>query len=305
MGDVFEDYWKLLDILELENYIIDFDAAGDFMVIATWRTLLTSNDFGKNWSRIEIQDSGIINKVAVDSRGRILLGLVSPSHLLLMKDSRKKWERIDIPESTSLISLLKFHPESPSLFYLGTDSILYEVKREGEEFIPIFRFSRGENIILKINSSHLYLGVGEELYLSEDRGASWDMVYNAMEIIKDIETDGNKIYLLEESSLLEIREGKRWVEILKIEGTAYDIGIAEGRLLIAERRDEFLVLKRENDEWKDISLGLIAWINLEEEEVRIGEYRDGYSFIHWGSFYNRGGYGFFEVFTYSETPLPP
>lgn len=165
-----EDFGENFDKIEIPDldYIEKIIVLKDTIYLGTWKGLLKSNDFGKNWEFL-IKDV-LIKTFSINPKNEneILIGTFNK--ILKTLDGGKTWKKIDIEIFTPYS--IVFDQRNSNVIYLGTDSGLFRSINKGDSFelINYLKIIGKEGIIID-NKNNVYVASnGDGIYKIENYG---------------------------------------------------------------------------------------------------------------------------------------
>jgi len=169
-------------------------------------------DHGDHWVRFKDFDERRTLSFAVTPDGRLLAGTVAGVYT--SADRGKSWRRLSDPALS--VSAIAYHPARPNRILIGTEGSGIWISTNGG--VDFFRSSRGmaatrvgalalagDDLLAAVNHAGPLSGI----YVSHDRGKSFDGDFKPLPTVLDLALYGGRAYAATTGGLFE-RRGADW-----------------------------------------------------------------------------------------------
>ncbi len=234
--------WKRILSVRGENKAVNLLAFGpktkNLLYAATGNGLFYSANEGKTWVKIFRGKNYLENQCTAVAILPYALYLGTKAGLFASRDNGRTWQRADGKLSTSNISSIAYHIDSPDYIYAGSSAGVFRTQDKGKSWERIFTASSGENdseleeamedsgeeavsqiryiTLDKNNPNYLYLGTSRGIYASRDKGETWELFPDYGLLSREIKSlfisHRSILYALTNAGIFEFKNG-RWQEL--------------------------------------------------------------------------------------------
>lgn len=231
--------WRSALLVKGQNSAVNFLAgAGNILYAATGNGLFKSDNQGRSWSRIFRGRNYLESEataLGVFPQG-IYLG--TQAGLFMSADRGRTWQKAAAKLGKDSISAINYHSQEPNCIYVAGAEGLFRTENAGKNWERIFISSSVENhaeieemqegeeeernfrlnylIIDPHNLNYLYLATTRGVYLSPDKGKTWNLLSDYGLLSRDVKfllmTSGSELYAMTETGIFEYKH-ERWLEL--------------------------------------------------------------------------------------------
>jgi ligand-binding sensor domain-containing protein len=152
-----------------------------------------------------------------------ILSLILTVSTLGFQSNENVWEKRSVGILESRCSFVAIDPINENFVYVGTRNTLYQSSNGGQEFITLLQLQGANQDINYIyisnqNIGHIYVATNDGLYVSFERGKSWQKIYEASDpqsrICQSVLDDNDNIYLGTQNGLFITKASKKlWQKV--------------------------------------------------------------------------------------------
>jgi hypothetical protein len=240
-GDTWRDILSVRGQNNSVNFLFVSPQDKNALYAATGNGLYRSNNQGRNWKRIFKGKSYLESQCTTLAILPTTIYLGTQGGLFISEDQGRSWVKAAGSLGNSQILAIAYNLKEPHYLYVASVDGVFKTKDSGQSWEKIFVVNPMENnnnhdeeaqdedaeearqlssiryISLNPNNlNHLYLATSQGVYLSQDKGQSWNLLSDYGLLSKEVQfllvSPKSAIYAVTKSGIFEYKN-ERWYEL--------------------------------------------------------------------------------------------